>query len=528
MNAPASVKKAGILLAFASFFALAGVSWAAEDGGVVSPFSLGLSARALGLGGAVGSLSDDLGASLDNPALLSTARRQEVATLHASLFVDTAYDALAYGRPTARGSFLIGAFRLSTQGVPLTTTSIDPQGTFAVQQWQGLLSYGLVVRGGLGAGAAVALDAGLVFRPGNGNPGKGLLSPGRFALGLGIGDLVQPEFRLKTDISRTARTFKPSLAWRYAAKGGFSALVGLEGEYTRSSGRVKAGVEAGFKRMFFLRAGHDGDAPTFGAGLRMRGLGVDWALARRDLGASHRFSLLYRFGTLKDPRSAVRAQTLKWIARSYGELERYPEALQAWDKVLDEFPDDPEAPGAKNDLVKKRRKALDNLLKDVGDALAHNDMLRAVPAFNKALGMDPLDPAVQAMARKMDEKTLLSQSYLVGLEAYHRDDYKTAMEAFDVVYRRDPRYRDVARLWSDAKGRFAPLEGMTGELSKLYGRGVAEFLKGRYDKAIDIWKQVLDKDPKNFLVQRNIAEAQARMNESNAPAGAASPKGTPP
>jgi len=38
-------------------------------------------------------------------------------------------------------------------------------------------------------------------------------------------------------------------------------------------------------------------------------------------------------------------------------------------------------------------------------------------------------------------------------------------------------------------------------------------MAGNYEKAIEIWTKVLAKSPKNFLIQRNIEEAQAHLKE---------------
>ena len=116
----------------------------------------------------------------------------------------------------------------------------------------------------------------------------------------------------------------------------------------------------------------------------------------------------------------------------------------------------------------------------------------------------------------------IRRSALLGakLEGLDRPSIKIAetldewQQAFGVVYRRAPQYRDVARLWSDAKSHYEPLVNMPEELSRLYGKGISEFLKGNYPKAIEIWRKVLEKSPNHFIVQRNIAEAQARLKEA--------------
>jgi hypothetical protein len=48
---------------------------------------------------------------------------------------------------------------------------------------------------------------------------------------------------------------------------------------------------------------------------------------------------------------------------------------------------------------------------------------------------------------------------------------------------------------------------------------VEAYIKGDFPKAVDYWGQVLEKNPKNFLVRRNLEEAKTRMKDKPAPAG---------
>ncbi len=503
---------------------------ASGTGGVESPFSLGLSARDLGLGGAVGAWPGDAGAAMANPALLATLQRQEVDLFHTSLFMDTLYDAGAFTYPTGLGA-LQGAFlRLATSDVPRTTTSVHSEGTFSVQQIQGRLAFGTPLWRSFSIGAAVkyfrqsvppfsdsgfGADVGLLFRPSPKGRNRSRLSVRNLSVGLSVAELLQPEVRLRSDVSRPARVVRGSLGYRFVSPGESSALsLGLEVQRVTGVQRAHAGLEYGFRRLLFLRGGYDGEDPCLGAGLQYKGLQFDWALAKSDLGSSHRFSLAYRFGPVRDARGSQRLTALKWIARTYTGMKQFPEALKAWENVREEFPDDAEVEKGLSDTLHKRDKEVAEILDQVKKLLAQGQTAQAIPGLTRVLSMDPENARAKALMREADEKVFLSQNYMQGLEAYNRGDYRGAVEAFGVVYRRAPKYRDVARLWSDAKSHYEPLVNMPEELSRLYGKGISEFLKGNYPKAIEIWRKVLEKSPDHFIVQRNIAEAQARLKES--------------
>ncbi len=50
-------------------------------------------------------------------------------------------------------------------------------------------------------------------------------------------------------------------------------------------------------------------------------------------------------------------------------------------------------------------------------------------------------------------------------------------------------------------------------MTELYAQGVNDYMAGDYQKAIEVWDQVLDKSPKIFLVRRNIEEARSRLKD---------------
>lgn len=511
-----------------------------EDGGVDSPFEMGLSARALGLGGAVGAWEGDAGYAMDNPALLATLSRQEIDTFHASLFVDTNYDAAAFAYPDGRGAIQGAFLRVATTGVPLTTDSIQPLGNFTVQQWEGRLAYGLPLWRGFLFGAAVEYlrqsippnsdsgfggDLGLLWRPVGKRQDRSRLTWRNLTLGFALDNLLQSEIRLRGDVSRPARAFVPSMGYVYESPKRVSSIsLGFEDRHSDGTDRFSAGLEYGFRRLVFLRGGYDGTGACFGAGLQYRGLQFDWATAHRDLGGSQRFSLSYRFGAVRDPRASQRLSALKWVARTYTDMRQYPEALKAWQDVQSEFPDDPEVGKGIAEAAQKRDQEVAATLLEVRKYLAQNQTAQAIPGLTHVLALDPGNAQAKQLMRLADEKVFLAQNYMAGLECYNRGDFRGAVEAFDAVYKRSPQYRDVARLWSDARSHYEPLVNMPEELSRLYGQGVSEFLKGHYENAIAIWQKVLAKRPNHFIVQRNIAEAQARLKENRRPAA---PEGKP-
>ncbi|PIR15262.1 MAG: hypothetical protein COV48_15350, partial [Elusimicrobia bacterium CG11_big_fil_rev_8_21_14_0_20_64_6] len=85
-------------------------SWAAET---ASFLDIGVSARALGMGGAYTALADDANAIYWNPAGLARLDKREFTASHAEMFESTRLDFLAYAQPTSQGTFAAGLTYLS-------------------------------------------------------------------------------------------------------------------------------------------------------------------------------------------------------------------------------------------------------------------------------------------------------------------------------------------------------------------------------------------------------------------------------
>src|SRR6185295_19181686 len=125
-------------------------------GGVLSPFELGGSARALGMGGAAVAVTGDGDSFFEDPATLATLSYRQVLTFHAPLFLDTLYDSVGYVHPIgAHNSFGVAYARLATTGIFQTVNNIQPVSSFTSEQFQGLAGYGFQVIEDLDFGATV-------------------------------------------------------------------------------------------------------------------------------------------------------------------------------------------------------------------------------------------------------------------------------------------------------------------------------------------------------------------------------------
>jgi len=504
---------------------------AQDGGGTRLAFDLGGSARALGMGSALSAMTGEGDGFYWNPAVLAQLQRNEIQTFHTSLFFDTIYDSAAYLHPLgSAGSFGVAFARVGTDLLSLTAGNQQSLGTFSFEQLQGLAAYGFTLDGGLDLGAGVkyirqdsgtsqgdgvGVDLGILYRFARDAKAFSKIGLDNLTVGLSMTNLLRPSPKMSLTGDSPARTLRASLAYRIDPSPNDTLWIGLEADGPDSGGVTffRGGVEYGWNGMVFGRAGFDGVGPTAGAGFRWSGFEVNYAFNQRDLGALHRFSLTYRFGGYKDPLSAKRIELLKWVAKSFSKPGEYAPAIQAWKNVLREFPRDGEAKRALEGLLEAQRRDVDAKVKAIKIALAKGDVEAALPLISKLQAIDPDNPQAKEFLKQVDRKLLVSTNYVAGVEAYGREDYQSAVEFLGMVHEVDPKYRDVSFLYTDAQSHLQPLQGMPKELTELYAKGVDHYMAGHYQEAIGVWEQVLAKNPKNFLVQRNLEEARNKLKD---------------
>lgn len=511
-------------------------------GGALSPFSLGGSARVLGMGNSGVAVTGDGDAFFENPAVLATLDEHEILTFHAPLYIDTLYDSLGYFNPvSSHNSFGLAVARLGVSNILQTQNNIQSISTFSSEQWQGLLGYGfrpfddLDVGGTVKyeyeqlagyQGSGVGLDLGLLYHFSKNRADFSQFGYKNITLGLSVSNALQPQTKLFQDPSVPLRVYRPGLSYFFEFPSSKNTLwLTVEGEVPETGGntQVKGGMEFGWNQMVFARAGYDGESPTAGAGVRLSDFELDYAFNQRDLGALHRFSLTYHFGRYIDPFESQKLGLLKSVARGYTDAKDYDPAIHAWQDVLKEFPDDDEAARSIQDLQKKRKIAVQDQLQLARSAMSRGDIEKALPYIAKVLSLDPGNASAKELLKQVDRKTLLSSNYTRGVEEYSKENFELAVQYLGMVYDVDPTYRDVAHLYHDAQSYYQPLQTMPKELTALYAKGVDYYMSGDYQKAIDTWEGLLEKNPKNYLLRRNIEDAKSHLKDKAIPGAPSSP-----
>jgi tetratricopeptide (TPR) repeat protein len=148
--------------------------------------------------------------------------------------------------------------------------------------------------------------------------------------------------------------------------------------------------------------------------------------------------------------------------------------------------------------------------------------------WNNVQALDPgsrqARQAIERIRRKIEEQSQsLEQTsrrleivnvYNDALQAYNRGEYEKAATGLDRVLSLEPGHEEAKNLRAMARRKLTPLTKAEEErIRGLYLSGMQFFAKDEYAKAVEEWRKILEIDPTNDSVKRNIEEARERLRQ---------------
>ncbi len=293
----------------------------------------GAGARSLAMGSAAAATAGDPWSLFFNPAGLASVDRSHLGLMHSERFEGVVdYDAAVFSTPHENGRTLtVGMLRLGVNGIPFTKLEnpdapLGDQNRVDVDKYvnDGEYAFYLARAGQLNPSSGwlqnsrlewgvapklifkhigsyrhygLGLDGGLLKRW-EGSPS--------FVLGLAVrdllGTLIKSEKTGRTEVIVSTFRLGGSMLLPLPALEADLSLA-ADGAYrTESLGEKEAleyhgGIEYCVRRTLALRVGSDNGALTFGGGISLKPVSIDYAyIGHDDLGDTHRISLTARWG----------------------------------------------------------------------------------------------------------------------------------------------------------------------------------------------------------------------------------------
>ncbi len=283
-----------------------------NGGSPASFLEFGAGSRALGMGGAYSAIAEGYDAFLWNPAGLGRPYQTGVCMSHVTLFEDAKLSAVsiahAFRRPFGLGFSAIqftmpGATRRDALNNPLGEITDSRTGFlfgFGVQPWEKVTigTTQKMIRRNVDGLSATAWDTDIGFS----------IRFNRLRLGFESQNLFGSKLNRDGGYDSLPRTQRFGGAF---TAGGF--LMSADIIFNKSfSPEFRTGLEYTLFNIAALRAGWDGNYPTFGGMVSSYGLSFDYAILKHDvLGISHRISLRAGFGRSTEQKELARTEWRK-------------------------------------------------------------------------------------------------------------------------------------------------------------------------------------------------------------------------
>jgi tetratricopeptide (TPR) repeat protein len=213
-----------------------------------------------------------------------------------------------------------------------------------------------------------------------------------------------------------------------------------------------------------------------------------------------------------DAATRVASQELFDVGIRYYTEKRYPEAIASWERVLEIDPDH----ALSRDYIERAAAEVRSLLKThsgrAGRLIRAGDYTGALNEYHVALRYDPQNLDVLRGIKRVQNMIRSNEAFREGLTHYLNEDFESAAASFRRAIELNPGNAMVRDYLAAVESRMAgESTELRPDVEKDYLAGVDLYLQGRYEEAIAIWERILEDDPHNLRVQRNIDAARERM-----------------
>ncbi|MBN2030454.1 PorV/PorQ family protein [bacterium] len=487
------------------------------EAGRESPFSIGVGARALGLGNAGTAFPDDPSAFAWNPAGMVVVEEKRVGLSLTTLFEGTLYNFIGFVYPTMdAGTFGFGMSRIGTGGIKYT--KVEDGAPFdtgeEIDYWWGklTLSYAATFFRGLSVGFNLnvnrqslwlystngfGVDFGIHYRI----PVTGGLLNNLYFGGM-VENGISPRMKLGTKAETIPYITKLGIAKYFQFRGNrdrWLFLVDWEQGQQKES-QYHFGTEYSWNRSIYLRVGVDDGEFSFGGGLRYRHFQIDYGMSQigdpEFFQRSHRFSLVFYIGkSIPEKRRILEEQRLMEIQSGINQRieanrqEQIAEGLRSGNEYIE------------NGDYFNARLAFSSVLRIDPDHAEARELLDWVTEKDQELQEQRQEALLQRERETVSlqrDNEFISARLKEGLEALDNRDFRKAIENFEQALERDPEDPQIQGYLQQARS------ALENEVYQLFARAQQNLNRGEISEAYNALDRARDQAEGNPNLQTEV------------------------
>ncbi len=201
--------------------------------------------------------------------------------------------------------------------------------------------------------------------------------------------------------------------------------------------------------------------------------------------------------------------------RLFLEKNQFTDALMEFNLALERAPDDPTIQDAIATTKRRLEEQVRKLVKSGRQEFQKGNYSNALRILSEALVLAPENPQLKEEINTLANRIKLQQYVQKGLQLYDLGEYEQALSLFEEALRMDPTNQQLKQYIERTKRGLGTVEvEMDQEAERQYYKGVDLFLAGRYQEALEIWKELQKKYPYSKKLQDNIRSAEERLRRT--------------
>jgi tetratricopeptide (TPR) repeat protein len=192
--------------------------------------------------------------------------------------------------------------------------------------------------------------------------------------------------------------------------------------------------------------------------------------------------------------------------------KQYTDALVEFNLSLERSPNDPIIKEAIATTERRMQADVRDLIAQGREQFQNGNYSAALQILSEALVLAPEEPELKEEINTLANRIKIQQYVEQALQYYDLGEYQNALSLFEEALKMDPTNQRLRQYIQRTKrGMGIVDEAMDQESESRYIQGVDLFLAGRYEEALVIWRELIEKYPYSKKLQDAIKSAEDRV-----------------